>query len=110
LSYSSRIKSFIDSARAWREDLGHTSDRLRREKDGYAKYLVPLGADTRYFVGMSPDDLTYISHLRTRAGGHLSYRRLVHSWVKALTDKEPVYKVLLDILPEIDPEQDFNER
>lgn len=77
------------------------------EISGYAKYLLPLGTPTRYFVSCSPEDLTYISHVRTRPGGHLDYRRLVRSWVETLVEQEPFYRPLLDHLPEINPEEDF---
>lgn len=108
--YYSRLLAALSAARQWVYDHEDNYDINQLEKDGYSKYLAPLGADTRYFISMSPKDLTYISHLRTRAGGHLSYRRLVQSWVKKLAEKDPAYYILLNNLPDIDPEEDFKER
>lgn len=109
-AYSSRLLASLGRARGWVYGLRDSPESVIYEKNGYGKYLAPLGADTRYFISMSPEDLTYIAHLRVRAGGHMSYRRLVKSWVESLAEKEPIYKILLDRLPEIDPEQDFKER
>jgi hypothetical protein len=112
--FNSRLASAIGDCRTWHSKVEWGFVRQGAERnnptiDGYAKHLLPLGSSVRYFVSCSPDDLRYISHLRTKPGGHYGYRRLLYEWVKELAKQDSFYRPLCDSLPEIH-EHDFFQR
>jgi hypothetical protein len=75
-------------------------------KSYYSKYLLTLDTPVRYFIGLSLTDLIYIGSLRTRKGGHQSYRELVYNWVKQFS-KNNHFESLTETITTPNPEEDF---
>jgi thymidylate synthase ThyX len=62
---------------------------MRGVPAGPESYLLPLGTRHRFLMKMDVAELAYISELRTKPAGHISYRRI--AW--------EMYRHLIDIAP-----------
>lgn len=71
-------------------DIKKIFDYMRSNKDSiskeYLKYCLPLMSGAYYNFGFSKADLFYIGKLRTKLGGHISYRRITNSWLEYIKD------------------------
>jgi len=78
----------------------------------YAKILLPYAHTTHMRMGLSLDDFQYIASLRTRPGGHIAYRTLVHDIVKVAAENHPAWGPLLGSIPEVrvDDKEQFTDR
>lgn len=70
--YKASFDSLVATRR--RMDL-HLTDEEKQERAG--DYLLPLGTNCRFLMKMDPAEVVYISELRSKPAGHISYRRVV---------------------------------
>lgn len=77
------------------------SDDVSKE---FTRYLLPHAHATRYIFYGSFDDLQYTINLRTRRGGHISYRALTYRWLELLAREDNIWKALLKNVEKPDPE------
>lgn len=89
-----RVKKWIKMAKK------ELPEEVLRE---YARYLLPHGHAARYRLYGSVDDWQYVTHLRTRNGGHIAYRNLSYNWLEGLNKKSPIWDKMLKKIPKVDP-------
>jgi thymidylate synthase ThyX len=68
---------------------GEAARRLSRASLDAAAYLLPLGYRVRAAFKMDVAEAAYIAELRTKPGGHFSYRRVAHQMYEALAERYP---------------------
>ena len=80
--------------------------------DEYTKYLLPHAHFTKYIFYGSFDDFQYIINLRTRNGGHISYRKLTYEWLRNLSYMDSIWRPLMRkiIEPKADDKHQFVDR
>ena len=108
--YESRLEDTYTQIRGWRE---MAKEVVSKEVcDEFTKYMLPYAHNTRYIYYGSFDDLQYVVNLRTRNGGHISYRKLVYEWLRSLTYMDSIWVPLLKkiIEPKIDDKHQFVDR
>lgn len=69
----------------------------------YGKYLLPMAHLINYSIYADLKDIIYISHLRTRPGGHIAYRMIVNEWITQLAQQSDFFNPLLQQLSSVDP-------
>ncbi len=108
--YENKLESTYKRIREWRAKAGKVISK--EVCDEYTKYLLPYAHGTRYIYYGSFDDLQYVINLRSRNGGHISYRKLVYEWLRNLSYIDPVWRPLLKkvIEPKIDDKHQFVDR
>jgi thymidylate synthase ThyX len=75
--------------RAALERAGEAAAGIASEHPDVAAYLLPLGYRVRAAFKMDLAEAAYICELRSKAGGHFSYRRAAHAMYRALADQHP---------------------
>jgi thymidylate synthase ThyX len=108
--YEAKLDETYERIREWRK---MAKERISKEVcDEYTKYMLPYAHSTRYIYYGSFDDLQYVINLRTRNGGHISYRKLTYEWLRSLTYIDPIWRPLLKkiIEPKIDDKHQFVDR
>ncbi len=99
--YENCLKETYDLIKKWRKVSSQfMSDEVSKE---YTKYLLPHAHSTKYIFYGSFDDLQYTINLRSRRGGHISYRSLVYKWLELLNSKESIWYPLLNSIEFPDP-------
>ena len=68
---------------------GEVVRRLSETNREAAAYLLPMGYRVRAAFKMDLAEAAYIAELRTKPGGHFSYRRVAHQMYEALADRYP---------------------
>lgn len=74
----------------------------------FAKYLLPMGHLVNYSIYGDIKDIIYISHLRTKPGGHIGYRMIVNEWVNQLAQESDFFLPLIQNISSVDP-YDLNQ-
>ena len=108
--YIKRLSDTYDRIKGWRE---MAKEHLSKEVcDEFTKYLLPHAHATKYIFYGSFDDLQYLINLRSRNGGHISYRVLVYEWLRNLNYIDPIWRPLLRkiIEPRVDDKHQFVDR
>jgi thymidylate synthase ThyX len=104
--YLSRLSDTYNMIRKWRID---AKEAMAKEVvDEYTKYLFPYAHCTKYVMYGSFDDIQYVVNLRTRNGGHIAYRSLTYEWLRKLSEKDPIWKPLVEKIPK--PQEDSREQ
>lgn len=99
--YMVRLSETYDMIRKWREK---AKDSMAKEVvDEYTKYLFPYAHCTKYVMYGSFDDIQYVVNLRTRNGGHISYRAITYEWLRKLALEDPIWNPLLKKIVKPDP-------
>jgi thymidylate synthase ThyX len=68
---------------------GEAVRRLSQTHREAAAYLLPLGYRVRAAFKMDLAEAAYIIELRSKPGGHFSYRRIGYQMYEALADRYP---------------------
>ena len=71
------------------EQAGATARALGALGEAVAQYVLPLGYRRRALFKMDAAQLAYIAELRTRPGGHFSYREIAHAMYAAFAARHP---------------------
>lgn len=84
-------------------------EQLRRDFPEEAAYVIPMGFRKRTLFKMNLRELYHIVELRTKAGGHLSYRDICYEMYEQVKAKHPM---LVEHLRAVKPNfpQEFFER
>jgi hypothetical protein len=98
-TYRSKISTILHNVQSFYTKYKEQLDELGLLP--YIKYLLPYATATPYRMYMSVDDFQYIYHLRTRNGGHISYRSLVMGWCCELASNYREFSYLLDTEPNV---------
>ena len=96
-------KGFMDiynSIFNWYYDAKTILDRQTLSE--FTRYLLPHAQVLRYNFYASIDDLLYTISLRTRPGGHISYRNLTYKWLLALKNKSALWNGLFNKIPSVE--------
>lgn len=108
--YSKVLTETYDMIKNWRNmSKTYISEEVSKE---YTKYLLPHAHATRYNFYGSFDDIQYTVNLRTRRGGHISYRVLTYTWLELLAQKDNIWKPLLKNIerPDAQSKEQFVDR
>jgi hypothetical protein len=98
--YQKRFNASYELVRKW---LKSANQELPKEQTlEYTRYLLPHGHASRYKLFGSLDDWQYLVNLRTRNGGHISYRRLSYNWLEKLAKASPLFGPTLKKIPAVD--------
>ena len=108
--YEKKLEDTYERIRNWREMAKKVVSR--EVCDEYTKYMLPYAHCTRYIYYGSFDDLQHVVSLRTRNGGHISYRILAYEWLRSLAYMDSIWRPLLKkiIEPKIDDKHQFVDR
>jgi len=99
--YQSSLVGTYSMIKKWRkESKEYMPEEVSKE---YTKYLLPYAHSTKYCFYASFDDLQYTINLRTRKGGHISYRVLVYKWLELLNLQDSIWYSLLKSIEKPDP-------
>ncbi|EKQ70275.1 Thymidylate synthase complementing protein [Leptolyngbyaceae cyanobacterium JSC-12] len=99
--YNACLTTYYKDIYAWAKE---ASDYLTKaELYSLVRYLLPHAHRSEYAMYGSVDDLIYTIRTRIRPGGHINYRMLVHSWLKALSDTHSWWHPLYQALEKPDP-------
>ncbi len=101
-------QAYIDGYKLIQEWLKQAPNLIDEQTfNEYTRYLVTHGHKTRYRMYGSLDDLQYTINLRTRNGGHISYRNLTYKWGIELAEKFPVFKGFMQNVTKVNPFDTF---
>ena len=60
----------------------------------FIRSLVPNAQRLRYFLSGGPKEISYLTQLRVRPGGHINYRLLAHEMAKVAAKSDPLLGAL----------------
>jgi thymidylate synthase ThyX len=97
VDYYAKLQSFIDKT---------------KKEDWFPQYLwvelLPFGHIFTLFMHGSPKEISYLSQIRVRPGGHINYRMLAHNMAELAAKSEP-FLVGLDLGEERKPKPSSRE-
>lgn len=108
--YQKRLEETYVRIKAWRK---YANDFMSKDLvDEFTKYLLPYAHATKYIVYGSFDDLQSLINSGLRNKEAITYRMLVHEWLRLLALKDPIWKSLLKkvIIPRVDDKVQFIDR
>lgn len=99
--YEHCLTETYDAIKKWRKVSSQfMSDEASKE---YTKCLLPYAHSTKYVFYGSFDDLQYAINLRSRRGGHISYRSLVYRWLELLSEDDGIWYPLFSSIEQPNP-------
>ncbi len=95
-------------------DFQDTLEKVVGKESDYSviQNLLPLGHSARISMHMTPQDVNYITKLRTRPGGHINYREQAHKLGQLIENINPLLSglKLKDEKPDPSSKQQFYDR
>ena len=86
-----RQKGLLDLYESSLGDAGSFVDSISSLVPHSASYALPLGYRTRALFKMDAAEAAYIIELRTKEGGHFSYRNIAWEMLNELKEKMPTF-------------------
>lgn len=86
---------FVASLKKYYQELAALTEELPEETSPhFIRSLIPNAQRIRYFLTGGPKEISYLTQLRVRPGGHINYRLLAYEMAKVASHTDPLLSAL----------------
>lgn len=88
-------KAFVDSLKTYYKELAAlVADLPEGTSPHFVRSLIPNAQRIRYFLTGGPKEMSYLTQLRIRPGGHINYRLLAYDMAKVASQSDPLLSAM----------------